>query len=140
MKGLEKKMALVNEVLERAHGYLECGWCQDNYAVDQWDEGTDPVEDNAVSWCVTGAVAKAMASLGMADGLHDIYSDPTTGLVFTATLARIAHAADIEDTLPLHEAPGEPVRSIEGAIVSWNDDLTRTREDVLLAVKRAAYD
>jgi hypothetical protein len=139
VKTMERKLALVDEILERAHGYLEEGWCQDNYAVDQWDDGVDPVEDVAVKWCVTGAVARAMYALDMTAGLHDIYSDPTTGLIFTASLARIVRAAEIEDTLACHVAPGEPVRSIEGAVVSWNDDLGRSREDILLAVKKAAY-
>lgn len=115
-------MRTPEEVLNQAREIIETdGWHQGNYIPTPSIDGVDPDEDGARyeaalrsgPVCSMGAIHRAMS------GLANTHGGTSDVALYCATLKR------------LHHATGTP------AIASWNDDRSRTVEDVLLAFKRA---
>src|SRR5271170_6750272 len=44
------------EILIRARGFLERGWCQNTLARDADGNAIEPISERAVAWCAIGAV------------------------------------------------------------------------------------
>jgi len=47
------------DLLIRARGFIERGWCRDTYARDANGNPVDPCDKCAVSWSLTGAIRAA---------------------------------------------------------------------------------
>lgn len=101
------------EVLAKAAEYIgEHGWCQ----------GRSMDEEGRV--CAMGAIN---AVLPIPHDIRDLHAEAR--YLLAAAVARCLLTKYIDN------APGR-----ELTVISWNDDPSRTAEDVILAMKRAAHE
>ena len=84
----------------KAWELIEKGWCQLDYARDEYENPVDIDDSDAVKWCLVGA-------------LDRIYPDFTEN---TIMLTKVKNAIDL--------------------IAMWNDDRSRTKEEVVNLLKR----
>jgi hypothetical protein len=55
----------VIDLLGRARAFIERGWVQGTFAVNDADEPVDPTDPGAIAWCVYGAILAAREELGL---------------------------------------------------------------------------
>lgn len=105
-------MTPVNEVvsmLRQARSFIERGWTQRYYAVDEHGEKAWACGSDAARWCIRGAVIASAAEREDFTIRHKVYSYLVQG----------------------------SGNEHEDSITSWNDDPNRTKEEVLAAFDRA---
>lgn len=93
-------------LLHAARARVQTGWTQRAYARDEWRRGVDPLDPEAIAWCLFGAVVAAAEG----DGAR---MAPVLRILRRLVKAPDAEAADVT------------------VIVTWNDQPGRTREEVL---------
>ena len=104
---------LDSEVYNEAVNLIEKGWTQNAFARNSLGRMVSPCEDEAKSWCLTGALVAAVNNL-------------REGSTYTATNARKV----LELTNNLGLANNDEVQ--------WNDDPDRTKEQVVRLLQKAA--
>ena len=85
----------MNELRNKAAGFIEKGWCQQHIAENEIEECVDPLNPTAVKWCLHGALLRA--------GGNDERLDPE----LNASINRIGvelHLAAYEGRSPLDDA------------------------------------
>lgn len=117
-------MRTPEEVLNQAREIIETdGWHQGNYIpTPAFDPDSDPAEDGARyeaalrsgPVCSMGAIHRAMS------GLANTHGGTSDVALYRDALVRLQKAA-----------------GTQGGIATWNDNKSRSIEDVLLAFKRA---
>lgn len=102
------------DVLVRARGLIEQGWCQGVGARDARGHEVGALMREACSWCTLGALSRAL----------DLSNTDAYGVDYTRAREAIADAIG---------------RDCDGgrAIAVWNDHRERTQADVLAAFDRA---
>lgn len=70
----------VQELLKYTRDLVARGWCQDAYAVDQYDRAVPVNSPEAARWCLRGAVIKA-AYLEARGGMVEVMSKIESRLV-----------------------------------------------------------
>ena len=109
--------------LDRMIELLEQGWCQGTMARDADGVRTHASDDEASSWCLRGAVSRATYELLLGYDGRPMSQRQTFVFGVDGVYPRVHRLLD-EVAAPL-----DPV--------SFNDDPSTSREDVLLLVKRA---
>lgn len=116
-------------ILERAIELLQAGWCQNEQAKKKNGRYTFPEDDEATSFCATGAIARAMKDLGIgishqASGFVDLDNPYAIGV-----MQRI-----------LRSLGGCGYRfSDEQEEVQYLNDCAEGSENVILMFKRALH-
>ena len=122
------------KVLEKAKKYIEQGWCQNYPAID--DEGLSvlPMNDNAVAWCATGALEKALLDMYL-----DTYpiEQKSTLQMQLRTLSK-AEEEVFADSLTFYKRKLDKyckkLELSDGTgfdLISLNDDEGTTKEDII---------
>lgn len=104
-------MRLVADILERAKGYVERGWCQGSSATNEQGEVVNPFHPSACCWCAQGAVNAAAFEFR----LESWFESAVTSLRKELRILGV-------------ENPSIP---------RWNDDPFRTKQEVLDLFDRA---
>lgn len=111
-------------ILGRVAGLVESGWCQHRMAADIMGFMTQPEDDAACYWCLTGAVERAHKVPLYAE------ADDTIETRFSL-YAAIADAIGEVDMSIDQQQPAFLVCQ------TWNDTIGRTQAEVVSVVKRA---
>ena len=119
--------AKIVEILERMIRLLEQGWCQGAAAHDDAGRSVDALDSDAVEFCLTGAIARALIDVGYS--IKDVrlwgaVCDRLAQQHLNANHALIARAWLYPDASQL-------------LLIGFNDHKDTTREDVILLAKHA---
>lgn len=112
-------------ILEGALARLQIGWTQIHMAEDAKGNGVMSDDDSAVAWCALGAMWAAAESSGL-----DL-SRKADQRLYAQACYRVAFAMGCADD--------DYCMTIESAVSNWNDDPSRSQEDVILSFKTALY-
>jgi len=94
------------------------GWCQGRMATDELGLACKPVDTTAISFCAIGAILRK-------------HSVETFGMSLQETdTANLAAYSDIGKAKEKLEFLGR-----EGCLINWNDELERTKEEVIALLK-----
>lgn len=113
---MEQSFDLTERVLRGARYLIQRGWCRGTPARDAMGQPTDVTQPDAVSFCLEGALWRAMEDLGMMATRLNPNFHPTMREV----------RRFLRQHLP-YQIP----------LWIWNDQRERTQEDVLRLLDRA---
>jgi hypothetical protein len=101
------------QLLGRAQGYVQKGWCQGADATDAFGEPVEPWSAEAARWTLLGAIVAA---------LDRPESSTAQELPLSALAEAMGALADL---------------IYEPSLARWNDDPLRSRQEVLTVLERA---
>lgn len=133
----EAVIAKENMILERAQELILNGWCQSGFAQTELGEDVWPDEEDAVSFCATGAIIRAMFELKIGVtpvGRNDLdvdFNNPYYINICQRVVKAIGHITDQDPDLLFDE---------NRTVQVWNDLLMQSAEDVALVFKHALHD
>jgi hypothetical protein len=127
-------IARENLILERAIELLQSGWCQGAYAEDEYGEVLDAEEEDAVAWCATGSLMKAMLDLDFEctkTHINFVLDSPYYINTIQRIIAKLYQDGFSYDV----DADSE-----HAFLACWNDHYAKSAEEVILVFKRALYE
>ena len=110
-------------ILKGAKALVEKGWVQNAFAVTKEGFTVGPVDGNACKWCITGAIWAAMFDHNPGKDIKKVHYGTKRRYQIEGM---IIDANDIDCTR----------QGRMRALLWWNDDRERTKEDVLKALDK----
>lgn len=116
---------VVLELLSRAYGLIEQGWCQHVYAVSSQGIKCDEIDPMAVRWCLLGALRRASTASPVP--LEDY------AWAIRKVEAALSRRRDVHEGMILARGRLNKVPQTDEflSLVKWQDARRRSQEDVL---------